>query len=101
LKLNQNGGQNSGNHNNFQKNSSNGAYCTYCSQPGQIESNGFKLKNKFTQNSGTNSNDGQGHRFLIPMMLQLQQSPQKIIFQVTCGFLIVEQVVTTASPWKG
>jgi hypothetical protein len=29
-KLNQNGGQNGENHNNFQKNTSNGAYCTYC-----------------------------------------------------------------------
>jgi hypothetical protein len=29
-KMNQNGGQNRGNHNNFQKNTSNGAYFTYC-----------------------------------------------------------------------
>jgi hypothetical protein len=35
LKTNQNGGQNSGNHNNFQKNASNGAYCTYCRQTGR------------------------------------------------------------------
>jgi hypothetical protein len=30
LETNQNGGQNRGNHKNFQKNTSNGAYCTYC-----------------------------------------------------------------------
>jgi hypothetical protein len=30
LNSNQNSGQNRGNHNNFQINTSNGAYCTYC-----------------------------------------------------------------------
>jgi hypothetical protein len=43
LKTNQNGGQNRGNHNNFQKTTSNGAYCTYCHRPGHIKSNCFKL----------------------------------------------------------
>jgi hypothetical protein len=38
-KFNRNGVQNGGNHNNFQKNTSNGAYCTYCRQSGHIESN--------------------------------------------------------------
>jgi hypothetical protein len=50
------------NHNNFQKNTSNGAYCTYCCQPGHIKSNCFKLKNKSNCDSGTSNNDGQGHR---------------------------------------
>jgi hypothetical protein len=62
LKMNQNGGQNSGNHNNFQKYASNGAYCTYCHRPGHIKSNCYKLKNKFNRNSGTSNNDGQGER---------------------------------------
>jgi hypothetical protein len=63
LKTNQNGGQNSGNHNNFQKYGSNGAYCTYCCRPGHIKSNCYKLKNKFNRNSGTSNNDGQGQNF--------------------------------------
>jgi hypothetical protein len=61
-KLNQNGGQNGGNHNNFQKYASNGAYCTYCRRPGHIKRNCYKLKNKSNRNSGTSNNDGQGHR---------------------------------------
>jgi hypothetical protein len=36
LKTNQNGGQNSENYNNFQKNTRNGTYCTYCFQPNHI-----------------------------------------------------------------
>jgi hypothetical protein len=62
LKINQNGGQNSGNHNNFQKYTSNGAYCTYCRCPGHIKSNCHKLKNKSNCNSGKSNNGGQGHR---------------------------------------
>jgi hypothetical protein len=62
LKTNQNGGHNSGNHNNFQKNTSNGAYCTYCCRPSHVRSNCFKLKNKSNRNSGTSNNDSQGHR---------------------------------------
>jgi hypothetical protein len=62
LKTNQNGGQNSRNHNNFQKYASNGAYCTYCHRPGHIKSNCYKLKNKSNRNSRTSNNDGQGHR---------------------------------------
>jgi hypothetical protein len=50
LETNQNGGQNSGNHKNFQKNTSNCTYCTYCHQPGHIKSNW-----------GASNNDGQGH----------------------------------------
>jgi hypothetical protein len=57
-----NGGQNSGNHNNFQKYESNGAYCTYCHLPGHIKSYYYKLKNKSNRNSGTSNNDSQGHR---------------------------------------
>jgi hypothetical protein len=64
LKTNQNGGQNRGNHNNFQKYTSNGAYCTYCRCPGHIKSNCFKLKNKSNRDSGTSKNDGQGHRII-------------------------------------
>jgi hypothetical protein len=60
--FNQSGGQNGRNHNNFQKNTSNGAHCTYYHQPGHIRSNCFELKNKFNRNSGTSSNDGQGHK---------------------------------------
>jgi hypothetical protein len=60
-KTSQNGGQSSGNHNNFQKYSNNGAYCTYCCLPGHIKSNCYKLKNKSNRDSGTSSNDGQGH----------------------------------------
>jgi hypothetical protein len=62
LKTNQNGGQNSRNHNNFQKYASNGAYCTYCCCPGHTKSNFYKLKNKPNRNSGTRNNGGQGHR---------------------------------------
>jgi hypothetical protein len=61
-KNNQNGCKNSGNHNNFQKSTSNGAYCTYCHQPGHVKSNSFKLKNKSNRDSGISNNDGQGHR---------------------------------------
>jgi hypothetical protein len=39
--------------------------------------------------------------FLIPIILHVQQSPWKIILQMTCGFLIVEPVVITTDPWKG
>jgi hypothetical protein len=49
--MSQNGGQSSGNHNNFQKNMSNGAYCTYCTyccRPGHIKGNCYTLKNKST-----------------------------------------------------
>jgi hypothetical protein len=60
-KTSQNGGQSSGNHNNFQKYSNNGAYCTYCCLPGHIKSNCYKLKNKSNRDSGTSSNDGHGH----------------------------------------
>jgi hypothetical protein len=60
--MNQNGVQNSGNHNNFQKYANNDAYCTYCRLPGHIKSNCHKLKNKSNRNSGTSNNDGQGHR---------------------------------------
>jgi hypothetical protein len=66
LKPNQNGGHNGGNHNNFQKSTSNGAYCTYCRQPGHIKSDCFKLKNKFNRNKGASNNDGQGHRNFNP-----------------------------------
>jgi hypothetical protein len=62
FKTNQNGAKNSRNHNNFQKYASNGAYCTYCCQPGHIKSNCYKLKNKSNRNSRTSNNDGQGHR---------------------------------------
>jgi hypothetical protein len=61
-KTNQNGGQNSGNHNNFQKYVNIGAYCTYCRHPGQIKSNCYKLKNNSNRNSGTSHDDGQGER---------------------------------------
>jgi hypothetical protein len=62
LKFNQNGGQNGGNHSNFQKNMSNDAYCTYCSLPGHVKSNCSKLKNKFKRDSGTSNNDCLGHK---------------------------------------
>jgi hypothetical protein len=61
-KISQNGGQSSGNHNNFQKYSNNGAYCTYCRRPGHIKGNCYKLKNKSNRNSGTSNNGGQGER---------------------------------------
>jgi hypothetical protein len=61
-KTRQNGGKNSGNYNNFQKYSNNGAYCTYCCCPGHIKSNYYKLKNKSNRNSGTSNNGGQGER---------------------------------------
>jgi hypothetical protein len=48
----------------FRKIKTNGAYCTYCFQPGHIKSNCFKLKNKSSRDSGTNNNDGQGHRII-------------------------------------
>jgi hypothetical protein len=54
------GGQSSGNHNNFQKYSNNGAYCTYCCRPGHIKGNCYKLKNKLNRNSGKSNNGGQG-----------------------------------------
>jgi hypothetical protein len=50
---NQNGGKNGGNQNNIQGNSSNGAYCTYCRQPGHLKGNCFKLKDRSNHNSGT------------------------------------------------
>jgi hypothetical protein len=62
LKTSQNGSQNSGNHNNFQKYANNGAYCTYCRHPGHIKSNCYKLKNKSNRNRGTSNNGGQGER---------------------------------------
>jgi hypothetical protein len=62
-KFHSNSGQNGGDHNNFQKNTSNGAYCTYCCQPGHSKSNCFKLRNKSNRNSGTSNNDGQGCTF--------------------------------------
>jgi hypothetical protein len=62
IKSNLNGSQNSGNHNNFIKNTSYGAYCTYCRWPGHTKSNCFKLKNKSNRNSGTSNNDGQGRK---------------------------------------
>jgi hypothetical protein len=62
LKTNQNGGQNSVNHNNFQKYASNGAYSTFCCRPGHIKGNCYKLKNKSNRNSGTSNNGGQGER---------------------------------------
>jgi hypothetical protein len=43
---------------------SNGAYFTYCHQPGHTKSNCFKLRNKFNRNSGTSHNDGQGHKII-------------------------------------
>jgi hypothetical protein len=61
LKTNQNGGQDRG-ITKISENKSNGAYCTYCCQPGHIKSNCFKLKNKSNRDSGTSNNDGQGHR---------------------------------------
>jgi hypothetical protein len=39
--------------------------------------------------------------FLIPTMLRSEQSPRKIILQMSCGFLIVELVVITANTQKG
>jgi hypothetical protein len=65
LKTNQNGGQNSGNRNKFQKNTSNGAYFTYCCQSGHTMSNSFRLKNEFKRKRGTSNNDGQGYRVFI------------------------------------
>jgi hypothetical protein len=61
-KFSQNGGQNGGNHINFLKNTSNGAYCSYCCQTGDTKSNSFKSKNKLNCNSGTNNNDGQRYK---------------------------------------
>jgi hypothetical protein len=61
-KMSQNGGQSSGNHNNFQKYASNGAYCTYCRHPGHIKGNCYKLKNKLNRNNSTSNNSGQGER---------------------------------------
>jgi hypothetical protein len=54
---NQDGGKNGGNQNNFQGNSRNVAYCTYCCQPGHHKCNCFKLKNRINHNSGTRSNN--------------------------------------------
>jgi hypothetical protein len=36
-KFNQNGGLNGKNHSTFEKNTSNGGYCTYCRQPGHTK----------------------------------------------------------------
>jgi len=60
-KFRQNGGQNGGNQqNNFQGNSNQGAYCTYCCRPGHHKANCFKLKNKSShRNSGTSNYDNQ------------------------------------------
>jgi hypothetical protein len=55
-KMSQNCGQNSGNHNNFQKYANNGVYCTYCRCPGHIKSDCYKLKNKSNRISGTSNN---------------------------------------------
>jgi Zinc knuckle len=52
----QNGGQNSGNHRNFQGNTNHGTYCTYCCRPGHHKENCLKLKNKSNRNTGTNNN---------------------------------------------
>jgi hypothetical protein len=60
--MSQNGGHSSGNHNNFQKYSNNGAYCIYCHCPGHIKGNCYKLKNKSNRNSGTSNDGGQGER---------------------------------------
>jgi hypothetical protein len=98
LKTSQNGGQNGGNHDDFQKNTSNGAYCTNCCQPGHIKSNCFRLKNKFNSNSVTSNNDSQGHSIFHSNDVALTTIA---IFHGNCGFLIVEKVVTTANPQKG
>ena len=60
-KLCQNGGQNGGNQNNFQGNSNQGTYCTYCRRTGHHKGNCLKLKNKNNRNSGT-TNDNQDRR---------------------------------------
>jgi hypothetical protein len=62
--MSQNCGQNSGNHNNFQKYANNGAYCTYCRCPGHTKSDCYKLKNKSNRISGTSNNGGQGEKIL-------------------------------------
>jgi hypothetical protein len=99
VKFNQIGGQKCGNHNNFQKNTSDGAYCTYYCRPGHNKINCFKLK-KIDRNSGTSNNDGQGHTKIVSNDVAFTTITMKNNFQVTCGFLIVEQVVITANPWK-
>jgi hypothetical protein len=101
LKTNQNNGQNRGNHNNFQKSTSNGAYCTYCCRPGHIKSNFYKLKKNATVTVIQVTMTVKDTEFLIPKMLRLQQLPSKLIFQVTCGFLIVELAIITADLQKG
>jgi hypothetical protein len=62
LKTSQNGVQSSGTHNNFQKYTNNGAYCTYCCHPGHIKGDCYKLNNKSKRNSGTSNNGDQGER---------------------------------------
>jgi hypothetical protein len=89
LKTNQNCGQNSGNHNNFQKYASNDAYCTYCCRPGHIKSNCYKLTNKSNRNSGTSNNGGQGERIFDSNNVAFTTIAIKIFLQMTCGFLIV------------
>ena len=51
----QNGGQNGGNQNNFQGNSNQSTYCSYCRRTGHHKGNCLKLKNKNNRNSGTTS----------------------------------------------
>jgi hypothetical protein len=56
---------------------SNGAYCTNCCRPGHINSNCFKLKNKFNRNSGTRNNDGQGHKIFDSNNVAITTIPMK------------------------
>jgi hypothetical protein len=72
-KIHQNGGQYDGNRNNFQKNTSIGAYCTNYCQSGHSKINSFQLRNKSNHNSGTSNNEGQGHDVFNLIMLRLKQ----------------------------
>jgi diaminopimelate decarboxylase len=73
--MSQNGGQNSRNHNNFQKYANNGAYCTYCCRPGHMKSNCYKLKKNQTVSVVQVTMAVKENEFLILMMLHSQQSP--------------------------
>jgi hypothetical protein len=100
-KSNQNGGQSNGNHNNFQKKIQVIVLTALIVVDRDILRALFKLRNKFNRNSGTSNNYNQSRKVFTPTMLRSQQYPLKTSFQVTCAFLMVVQVFTTADPWKG
>jgi hypothetical protein len=63
MNLYENGRQNGGNQSNFQGNTNQGTYCTYCCWPGHHKGNCLKLRNKSNRNTGTTNNNQERKNF--------------------------------------